>query len=280
MQHEEAEAAPAEEPVAQSFDGPQTTAPHACEFIDRLDPLNFVAVKVEPFYNDTKLGDATGFFYHVLLNGKPTFYLVTNWHVLTGRNADNPPMPLLKNGCLPNKLRLHVMLRLNQPEYSVEGAAPILFQEVTIELYDSDGLALWYQHPRKNAFDVGVINGSPFGESYHLVGVNQVANTNDMVIQLGNELFILGYPLGFTHFMKTPIWKRGSIASEPHLETTETRNRVVIDATTRQGMSGAPVIMRENTHYLSESGKIIRQVNATRFWAFTHLDRIFRRLLI
>jgi hypothetical protein len=65
--------------------------------------------------------------------------------------------------------------------------------------------------------------------------------------------------------MKTPIWKRGAIASEPHLETTETRNRVVFDATTRQGMSGAPVIMRENSHYVSENREIKRQINATRF---------------
>ena len=178
--------------IAQSFDGPQITAPHASEFMNRLDPLNFVAVRLEPFYNDLKLGDGTGFFYYVIFNNKPTFYLVTNWRVLTGRITDNPLQPLLKNGCLPNKLRLYVLLRLTQPEYRVEGAAPLLLQELTIELYDSAGLALWYQHPRKNAFDVGVINGTPFGESYHLVGVNQVAKTNDMVIQLGNEIFIFG----------------------------------------------------------------------------------------
>jgi hypothetical protein len=59
-----------------------------------------------------------------------------------------------------------------------------------------------------------------------------------MAIEIGNEVFILGYPLGFTHFVNTPIWKRGSIASEPHIETAETKFRVVIDATTRGGMSG------------------------------------------
>jgi hypothetical protein len=66
-----------------------------------------------------------------------------------------------------------------------------------------------------------------------------------MAIQIGNPIFILGYPLGFSHFINTPIWKRGSITSEPHIETAESGLKVVIDATTRQGMSGAPVIMRE-----------------------------------
>src|SRR5271166_3805241 len=86
-----------------------------------------------------------------------------------------------------------------------------------------------------------------------------------MAIQIGNQVFILGYPLGFQHFIETPIWKSGVIASEPNLETPESRNRVVIDATTRQGMSGSPVIMRQKTHYLSERGNIIRHPNATRF---------------
>jgi hypothetical protein len=86
-----------------------------------------------------------------------------------------------------------------------------------------------------------------------------------MVIQLGNGVFILGYPLGFSHFANTPIWKRGTIASEPHSEVLGTMNRVVIDATTRQGMSGSPVIMRENTHYIAEDGQVKCKINATRF---------------
>jgi hypothetical protein len=39
----------------------------------------------------------------------------------------------------------------------------------------------------------------------------------------------------------TPIWKRGSIASEPYLQTP-----YLIDVATRKGMLGAPVIVRHN----------------------------------
>jgi hypothetical protein len=96
-----------------------------------------------------------------------------------------------------------------------------------------------------------------------------IAEQNDMAIQQGNAVFILGYPLGFSHFIDTPIWKSGCIASEPHLETVEETaiggGRVIIDATTRLGMSGAPVIMREKTHYLTENGEIIQHANATRW---------------
>jgi hypothetical protein len=124
---------------------------------------------------------------------------------------------------------------------------------------------LWYQHPTKNLQDVAVLNASVIVDRIHLVGVNEIAKTSDMAIQIGNPVLILGYPLGFSHFADTPIWKRGSIASEPHMETAESQGRVVIDATTRQGMSGSPVFMREKTHYLAENGEIKRCANATRF---------------
>lgn len=165
-------------------------------------------------------------------------------------------------GALPN--RLHMSLILNG-EYL--GLGPeILMQEQTINLYDPQGKALWYQHAAKNEIDVAVIHiGPQLLNRFRVTTINAIAIQNDMAIQIGNEIFILGYPLGFTHFIKTPIWKRGSIASELHVETSASKSRVVIDATTRQGMSGGPVIMRAKTLYLNESGEVITHANATRW---------------
>jgi hypothetical protein len=59
-------------------------------------------------------------------------------------------------------------------------------------------------------------------------------------------------------------WKRGIIASEPYLEIPQSKNRIVIDSTTRSGMSGSPVILRQKTHYISESGEIKQYANASR----------------
>jgi hypothetical protein len=140
-----------------------------------------------------------------------------------------------------------------------------LFQEQFIELYNNEGVAAWGQHKRKNQLDIAVLNLRPVVGRFHMLGVNEVATQDDMEIEVGNEVFILGYPLGFTHFINTPIWKRGSIASEPHVETADLNARVVIDATTRQGMSGAPVVMRAKTHYVTESGVVKCHVNASRF---------------
>jgi hypothetical protein len=232
--------------------------------IEQIDPLNFTTVRVQPFYNNQHLSNATGFFYAGWLDGHPNVWLITNWHVLAGRNMNPPHKALHSQGCIPNRIRLNMVLESNQPEY-VSGGPPLLLQEYFIDLYNPTGEAFWYQHPQKTAFDVAVLNLRALVERCEMRGINHVATQNDMAIEIGNQVFILGYPLGFQHFAETPIWKSGIIASEPKLETPESRNRVVIDATTRQGMSGSPVIMRQKTHYLSERGEIAVHPNATRF---------------
>jgi hypothetical protein len=232
----------------------------------QVDPLNFAVVRLKSFFGDTLLGHATGFFYYGVLDNKPNHWLVTNWHVLAGRNADDPSQILHPKAALPNRVSLTLTIKGDQPEYGSVTDGRLLQQELFFELYDQQGLASWTQHAEKNEIDVAIINTSGFLASrYHFTGINELPMQHDMLIEVGNEVFILGYPLGFTHFMNTPIWKRGSIASEPNLETPDARKRVVIDATTRQGMSGAPVVMRAKTHYIAESGEIKTQINATRW---------------
>jgi hypothetical protein len=215
-----------------------TQAPSAENLFANVEPLNFSAVRLMSLRDDLELGPASGFFFHGTFDGHPNYWLVTNWHVLAGRNADQPGQALHSKGALPSGIRVQLPLRFNQPEY-LNRNAEILFQDQFLSLYDNEGHALWYQHVRRNDVDVAVVNlGRYVAERFYLVGINEVPARNDMAIEIGNEVFILGYPLGFTHFVNTPIWKRGSIASEPHIETAETKFRVVIDATTRGGMSG------------------------------------------
>ena len=54
----------------------------------RIDPLNFAVARLQLLFDDTELGPATGFFYRGILDSKPNYWLVTNWHVLSGRNAE------------------------------------------------------------------------------------------------------------------------------------------------------------------------------------------------
>jgi hypothetical protein len=236
-----------------------------------IDRLNFAVVKLTALHQNRILGHATGFFFFGLFGGRPNHWLVTNWHVVSGRNAEDPERILNASRLQPTHLRLQLVIKDDDPEYAKRPEAKILLHEQILGLYDQDGRALWYQHQLKNEVDIAVMNtGGLFGR-HEIVGINELPH-RDIAVEIGNEVFILGYPLGFTHFVETPIWKRGSIASEPNLETPESKGRVVIDATTRSGMSGAPVVMRCKTHYLSEKGEIVQHPNAFR-WIGVYASR-------
>jgi hypothetical protein len=71
------------------------------------------------------------------------------------------------------------------------------------------------------------------------------------------EVFILGYPFG-NKPPAYPVWKRGSIASEPDL-VRATTGYYLVDTASRPGMSGAPVILRSWTNDFVEGG--VRAIN-------------------
>jgi hypothetical protein len=66
------------------------------------------------------------------------------------------------------------------------------------------------------------------------------------------DVFILGYPFKI-RLPAYPVWKRGSIASEPNLVRLTT-DYMLVDTASRPGMSGAPVIRRSWTNHMLEVG--------------------------
>jgi hypothetical protein len=81
-------------------------------------------------------------------------------------------------------------------------------------------------------------------------------------IQIGMEVFILGYPFGIEP-PGLPVWKRGTIASEPDI-VRMTSGYYLVDTASRPGMSGAPVILRSWTSdYVEEGVRAITDTPAT-----------------
>jgi hypothetical protein len=74
----------------------------------------------------------------------------------------------------------------------------------------------------------------------------------DLAVKIGMDVFVLGYPFGADP-PGFPVWKRGSIASEPHL-TRPGPGYMLVDTASRPGMSGAPVIRRSRSQHFMEDG--------------------------
>lgn len=63
---------------------------------------------------------------------------------------------------------------------------------------------------------------------------------------VGADVFVLGYPLSSYEGLRTPIWKRGAIASEPSFKI-EPQGTFLVDVNSAGGMSGGPILRRVAT---------------------------------
>lgn len=86
----------------------------------------------------------------------------------------------------------------------------------------------------------------------------------DLAVNVGMDVFILGYPFG-RGVAGLPVWKRGSIASEPEL-VLGAQLHVFVDTASRPGMSGSPVIRRNWGNYTTTDGSVVMTTgSATKF---------------
>jgi hypothetical protein len=206
-----------------------------------IDSLSLATVPVIPFFNDMALNPATSFVYR----RRENFYLITNWHVVTARNAQTGSH-LHKGGARPNLLRAQFNLTV----------ANFGKEEIEIKLRDDNDAPLWLVHPTHSdnkRIDIVAISLGPSTDkrTFALHPINDLAS-DKLKIVIGMDVFILGYPFGAKP-PGFPVWKRGSIASEPDLVRL-TDGYYLVDTASRPGMSGSPVVHRSWSGVMEEPG--------------------------
>jgi hypothetical protein len=126
-----------------------------------------------------------------------------------------------------------------------DGRGWLKTHSIDIPLYDGDQ-ALWSEHRTRQNVDVVAIK---FDVTQLADFANRSINTLEQEGRLaaytGMDCYVLGYPEGMIGPGWTPIWKRGSIATEPDYDFRNMPG-FLIDTATRRGMSGSPVIVRHN----------------------------------
>ncbi|MBM3550855.1 MAG: trypsin-like peptidase domain-containing protein [Alphaproteobacteria bacterium] len=204
-----------------------------------LDRLSLSTVPIIPFFNDRQLAGATGFIW----KRRERFYLITNWHVVSALDLFTE-RPLAEGAARPNKLRCHFLIRVGQYEREL----------IDVPIRDEDDQPLWLIHPaqERRAIDVVALplDGEALRTKVTLLPVNELA-PGRLAIMIGMDVFILGYPFG-SKPPAFPVWKRGSIASEPDLVRLST-GYYLVDTASRPGMSGSPVILRSWSNHILES---------------------------
>ena len=181
--------------------------------------------------NRTEAATATGFLWSH--NGRK--FLVTNLHNVTGKN---PRSGEFIGSFAPNRVEVSIW---GSADFSSDRAKSSL-QTMTIDL-DLNGEQVWYQHKDNGLVDIACIPISfIYANEMREIALNEIPLLEDYRVRMGSDCFILGFPEGLSGPLKTPIWKRASVASEPDLAFQSEEPNFLVDTIGNRGLSGAPVI--------------------------------------
>ncbi len=202
-----------------------------------IDPLSIRSLFIELLASGKRLGSATGF----AVEHRGSYFLITNWHVLSGCHADTGAA-FSESGAVPDEIRIFH-----------HGTTLGTWLTRTEFLSTDQGTQRWIEHPNGRAVDVAAVPLDSIDNDIQIHAFDLSLADTDIVPEIAMPVSIIGFPLGLTGSGKLPIWKTGHIASEPQIDYND-QPAFLIDATTRSGMSGSPVLLRTSGDYKTKSG--------------------------
>ena len=233
------------------------------------DSLSLASYHLKMIPNGTEecLATGTGFFYEL----ENTYYLITNGHNVTRINPETN-LRTCSSIAFPSKIRLS--LRYFIPDSEIKEKGYVGHKSVDIDLYDDEDLIkpTWFVH-EKFQYNVDVIaipfikkDELPIG--YIINPINSFNFQEQFYLEPSDDVFVIGYPFALNGGKQTPIWKRGTIATEPSINL-DGFPKFLIDTSTREGMSGSPVILqRVGHHSFGTNGQITNKDIFGRIRAF------------
>lgn len=203
----------------------------------QIDHLSVISLSIQLKVKGKELGFATGF----VVEKAAKSFLITNWHVASGRHPDTDK-PSSTTLALPDEL----IVAHHQKEMGRRTPS-------SVPLYDSEGKPRWIEHPRGREIDVVAIPLDNLDACIATYPLDLSLASVDMEPKPGMPVFVIGFPLPPQRNYFFPIWKTGHIASDHDLDF-DRKPAFLIDATTRGGMSGSPVVMRMSGGFHQKDG--------------------------
>ncbi|HEX5807222.1 MAG TPA: hypothetical protein VFY25_01045 [Anaerolineales bacterium] len=238
------------------------------------NPLSYSSVKLEFFSKDgSRLKSASGF---VVESGRQ-YYLITNWHVLSGR--DSPASSAKESVAEPYLLKTTIRIHLHE-RY---GEKTDLFsmgirKKVSLRLYDDHNAPRWIERhgnqqdepladvvalPIQADMTLRLFSGKipgitvttePWAKNTELwtriSAIPLSAIDTDVEYGPPDTVHIIGYPSGWTpegsDRSSSAFWRTSFIASEIYEPGTVQWNTFYVDPCAPEGMTGSPVVGMKN----------------------------------
>lgn len=217
---------------------PSSSAAPAPQFL--IDPLSGTSVRLEMLSQGQEIAVGSGFLWDEA--GRTS--LVTAWHNVTGTHPETG-QTLTAGGARPDTLRA---------SFSSRPTGQRLVRDIA--LYGDDGSARFRTHLTFGrlvnvvAIDIENVPSSP---GVLCTSVNDLPE-DPIAHRIGASAFVIGFPRGLSA-SGLPIWKRGTIASEPSLVDTQSgKESYLLDTPARDGMSGAPTFLFTDSGFEDERG--------------------------
>ncbi|MFC1491673.1 trypsin-like peptidase domain-containing protein [Nitrospinota bacterium] len=205
-----------------------------------IDEYSGAALPIQMIFEKAVIATGTAF----VMTHDEQPHLVTNWHNVTGMNPLTGEH-ISTTAAEPDKFRTWLPVEGNL------GA----WKTIEIPVVEVDGTPLWREHPDfgRNVDVAAIPFDCPDGLTFY--PVNKMGQKSDMKVSVGHDIYILGFPFSLSPIGAFPVWKRGSIATEPELDIDKLP-KFMVDTASRPGMSGSPVIQRSWGSYLSDDGSM------------------------
>ncbi len=200
---------------------------------------------IEVYHNANSLGNATGF----IIQSKTRYYLVTNFHVLSGgESIDGENKP--DSSHTPNRIDIHYFSKSTILGKYVIKSEPLY----------KNKQSLWrgnvtYANDKWNKVDVVEL---PLNDTIgvYIKPIDYHTSINDFdTLYPSDQLFVVGFPFSLQLTSKgLPIWESGTIASEPDANDLN----MWFNAAAFPGMSGSPVYYIAKNEYNSYKKAYLR----------------------
>ena len=230
------------------------------------NPLSFSSIKLDLFSREgANLKSASGF----VVEADNQHYLITNWHILSGRDIFGHEASEVEIKPHTLKTSLHIYGGDGENSFPLSWGQR---KKIAIQLYDDSGAPQWIEgradKQNQRMADVVALPIQLDLNFANLVSRNFLrsdSDTNfwakisaipvsaiDTDVEYGppDPVYIIGYPLGWapTGMDKSSaaFWRTSSIASEIDEISLAEGNAFFIDPCGLEGMAGSPVIGMKN----------------------------------
>lgn len=210
----------------------------------KVDHLSMITTKVLLLKSDSLVSQGTGFFFITqdTVNKQSTVFLVTNYHVLTGSAPEENKAPIGDN----------IIFFFHKDQNNTSDLKQIRFP-----LFTKTGRPIWVSSSKYKSADIAII---PLPTSLYsdckLQGISEEWAKSQIVLHPTSSLTLIGYPYGFSDTKNAlPIWKTGTIASEPLIDF-DGKPLFLVDISAFPGMSGSPAFAIAFGMYEVEQGSV------------------------